>query len=64
MGRIIFVLTLVALGNAGCSNSQTAAQPGYSHPAAKVLDPQAAYGINGEERHHMDDYLPRSLGSG
>lgn len=64
MGRIIFVLTLAALGNAGCTNSQTAGQPGYSHAAAKALDPPAAYGINGEERHHMDDYLPKGMGSG
>lgn len=37
MCRIVLMFTLLALGNAACSNSQTAGQPGYSDAEGKSL---------------------------
>jgi hypothetical protein len=63
MCRIVLMLTLLALGNAGCSNSQTAGQPGYSDTEGTSLIAPAEYSTPDEERHHMDDYLPKGMGS-
>jgi hypothetical protein len=63
MGRILFVLTLLALGNAGCSISQTVGERGYSDTGGKAFPAPTEY-IDGEQRHHMDDYLPKGMGSG
>jgi hypothetical protein len=62
MGRIVVMLTLLALGNAACSNSQTAGQPGYSDTEGTSLLAPAEYGTPDEDRHHMDDYLPKGMG--
>jgi hypothetical protein len=62
MGRIAFMLTLLALGNAACSNSQTPSQPGYSGTEGKSLLAPAEYSTPDEERSHMDDYLPKGMG--
>jgi len=63
MCRIVLMFTLLALGNAACSNSQTAGQPGYSDTEGKSLLAPAEYGTPDEERNHMDDYLPKGMGS-
>ena len=63
MGRIAFLLTLLALINAACSNSQTAGRPGYSDTAGKALLAPTEYSIDAEQRHHVDDYLPKGMGS-
>ena len=57
------MLTLLALGNAACSNSQTAGQPGYSDTEGKSLLAPAEYSIDDEQRHHMDDYPPERYGT-
>jgi hypothetical protein len=61
MGRILFVLTLLALGNAGCSTSQTAGERGYSDTGGKARLAPTEY-IDGRQRNHMDDYLPKGMG--
>jgi hypothetical protein len=63
MCRIVLMFTLLALGNAACSNSQTAGQPGYSDTEGKSLLAPAEYSALDEDRHHMHDYLPKSMGS-
>ena len=63
MCRIVLILTLLALGTAACSNSQTAGQPGYSDPEGTSFLAPAEYGSPDEERNHMDDYLPKGMGS-
>ncbi len=65
MGRIAFtltMLTLLGLGSAACSNSQTADQPGYSDTAGKALLAPTEYSTGDEQRHHADDYLPKGMG--
>jgi hypothetical protein len=57
------MLTLLALGNAACSNSQTAGQPDYSDTGGETLVAPAEYSVDDEQRHHMDDYLPESYGT-
>ena len=63
MCRIVLMLTLLALGTAACSNSQTADQPGYSDMEGKSFLAPAEYSTPDEERNHMDDYLPKGMGS-
>jgi len=63
MCRIVLMLTLLALGTAGCSNSQTAGQPRYFDTEGTSLLAPAEYGTPDEERNHMDDYLPKGMGS-
>jgi hypothetical protein len=63
MCRIVLMLTLLALGTAACSNSQTAGQPGYSDTEGKAFLAPAEYSTPNEERNHMDDYLPKGMGS-
>jgi hypothetical protein len=63
MCRIVLMLTLLALGTTGCSNSQTAGQPGYSDTEGTSLLAPAEYSTPNEERNHMDDYLPKGMGS-
>jgi hypothetical protein len=63
MCRIVLMFTLLALGNAACIKSHTAGQPGYSDAEGKSLLAHAEYGAPDEDRHHMDDYLPKGMGS-
>jgi hypothetical protein len=66
MGRIaltLTMLTLLALSNAACSNSQTAGQLGYSDTAGKAFLAPTEDSIDAEQRHHVDDYLPKGMGS-
>jgi hypothetical protein len=55
------MLTLLALGTAACGNLQTAGQPGYSDTEGNSLLAPAEYGTPAEDRHHMDDYLPKAM---
>jgi hypothetical protein len=47
----------------GCSTSQTAGERGYSDTGGKARLAPTEY-IDGRQRNHMDDYLPKGRGSG